>query len=200
MSEGPFQHFVNPKDFRIWLEQHHANKSFLWLAYYKKHTGKASITWPESIEEALCFGWIDGLRKKIDEESYKVRFTPRRSDSIWSKKNIESVRRLKAGGRMQSAGLNAFNVRKLEKSGLYAFEQKIAVELNPAFIDQFKDSQSALKFFGEQPPGYRKSVSHWIMSAKKVETQQRRFDRLLHMSKRSKRINLLSPFGTSQKN
>lgn len=191
--------FPTPKDFRAWLKKHHASKAVLWVGYYKKATGKASITWPESVEEALCYGWIDGVRKKIDDEAYKVRFTPRRANSIWSKKNIDSVQQLLKEGRMQAAGIKTFESRQEEKSGLYSLEQKKALNFSKTLRAQFEKEAAAWTFFNDQPPGYKKTITQWVMSAKREDTQQRRFDRLLALSKESRRVDLLSPFGTSKR-
>ena len=177
MSETP-RFFKTPAAFRAWLEKNHDKLDVQWVGFYKVGTGKPSITWDESVDEALCFGWIDGLRKKVDEEAYKIRFTPRRPNSKWSAKNIASVNRLIAAGRMRQPGLHEFQDRKQGKAD-YSCEERKRARLSAAHERQFRKNESAWKFFQEQAPWYRRTAAHWVMSAKKEETRQRRLRRLI---------------------
>ena len=187
--------FPSPAEFRAWLAQHHDKQQELLAGFYKVATGKASITWNESVDEALCYGWIDGVRKRLSDEAYTIRFTPRRPDSFWSKKNIASMERLLAEGRVQPAGLAAYQARKGEKSGAYSFEQAQAPELSPQHRAAFQAEQPAWEFFQAQPPGYRKTMIHWIMSAKQEKTQLRRLQRVIEASAQAQRVDLMAPFG-----
>jgi len=174
--------FPTPSDFCTWLEENHAQTQELWVGYYKKDSGKPSLTWPESVDEALCFGWIDGLRKSIDDVSYKIRFTPRKSTSIWSKVNLERVQELSRLGRMRPAGLKAFKGRKEEKSGIYAYEQKDTAALHETEEQQFRARPKAWDFFQIQPKSYRKAAIWWVVSAKKEATRQSRLSKLIEDS------------------
>src|SRR6266545_6262662 len=163
--------FATPKDFRKWLEKHHADTSELWVGFYKKDSGRPSITWPESVDEALCVGWIDGLRKSIDAHSYMIRFTPRKPGSIWSAVNTRRAKDLIELGRMAAAGLRAFEGRDPKKTNLYSFEQRKAAALDPAFEKRFKANREAWTFFQSQPEGYRRIAIFWVTSAKQEETR-----------------------------
>ena len=174
--------FATPAEFRKWLEKHHTTASELWVGFYKKGSGKPSITWPESVDEALCAGWIDGVRKSIDDESYKIRFTPRKASSNWSAVNIKRIQELIDQGRVLPAGREAFAKRKEEKSGIYAYEQRKSAELDPAALEQFQAHKAAWEFFQAQPPGYRKLIIWWVVSAKKEETRQKRLATLIKAS------------------
>ena len=160
--------FASPEDFRAWLEQHHASASELLVGFYKKDSGRPSITWPESVDEALCFGWIDGVRRRIDDTSYSIRFTPRRPRSTWSAVNIKRVGELTEQGRMRPAGLAAFAQRAEENSAIYAHEQRGAAQLDPAEEQLFRDSGPAWEFFQAQPASYRKAAIWWVISAKQA--------------------------------
>ena len=173
-------HFQSATDLRQWLEVHHATKSELWVGFYKKASGKVGITYAEALDEALCFGWIDGIRKRVDDESYTNRFTPRRPRSIWSLVNIRRVKQLRALGRMSAAGLKAFAARKPERSGIYSFEQKTAFDADTE--SQLKASKQAWIFFQARPLGYRRRMTHWIMMAKRPETRARRLAHLIAAS------------------
>ena len=170
--------FRKPEQLRRWFARNHATKTELWVGYYKKDSGKPSITWPESVDEALCVGWIDGVRKSIDGESYKIRFTPRRARSIWSAVNIKRVSELIRESRMQPAGLKAFEARQENRSGIYAYEQRRAV-LEPPYDAVLEKHPAALAFFVAQPPSYRKTVSWHVVSAKKEETRLRRLMQMI---------------------
>jgi uncharacterized protein YdeI (YjbR/CyaY-like superfamily) len=171
--------FATPADFRAWLEAHHETNQELWVGYYKKGSGRPSLTWPESVDEALCFGWIDGVRKSIDEVSYTIRFTPRKPGSTWSAVNIKRVEALTAMGLMRPAGLTAFAERVEEKSGIYAYEQRQVAELSEAQDAQFRANPTAWEFFQSQAPSYRRAAVWWVASAKKEETRQKRLATLI---------------------
>jgi uncharacterized protein YdeI (YjbR/CyaY-like superfamily) len=179
--------FRTPADFRKWLMKHHATEDVLLVGFYKKDSGKPSITWAESVDQALCFGWIDGVRKRIDQSSYTIRFTPRRTTSIWSNININRAQALIAEGQMQPAGLKAFEARREHKSGIYAYEQR-SVELPEPYNERLKQNKAAASFFETQPPSYRKLISWWIASAKKDETRLKRFEKFIAYSIAGKRL------------
>ena len=180
--------FPTPADFREWLEENHDKTQELWVGYYKKSSGQPSITWPESVDEALCFGWIDGLRKSVDHASYKIRFTPRKPTSNWSKVNIERVQELTRLGNMTPAGLKAFKDRKEAKPGIYAYEQRETAVLSDAEEQQFRALPQAWDFFQSQPASYRKAAVWWVVSAKKEETRQSRLARLIEDSANGRTI------------
>jgi uncharacterized protein YdeI (YjbR/CyaY-like superfamily) len=187
MSNQAITYFPTPASFRKWLGKNHATKDVLWVGFYKKDSGKASITWPESVDAALCFGWIDGIRKRVDEERYTIRFTPRRHGSIWSAVNIKRIEELKTQGLMQPAGLAAFADRRENKSGIYAYEQRSA-KLPEPYLARMKQNKAAWTFFAAQPPGYRKLMSWWIVSAKREETRQKRLQKLIATSAVKQRV------------
>jgi len=173
--------FKSPAEFRNWLKKHHAGEHELWVGFYKKDSGKPSITWPQSVDEALCFGWIDGLRKSIDDVSYMIRFTPRKPTSTWSAVNIRRVAELKEKGLMRPAGLKAFELRREYRSGIYSYEQR-SVELPDPYRKQLKKHKAAWKFFEAQTASYRKAVNWWILGAKREETRQKRLAELIEHS------------------
>lgn len=173
--------FKSPSDFRKWLAAHHANAKELLVGFYKKDTGKQSITWPESVDEALCFGWIDGIRRRIDDDSYSIRFTPRKASSTWSAVNIARAKELNREGRMAAAGEKAFAARKENRSGIYSYEQRSA-ELVEPYAGKLRRNKAAAKFFALQPPSYRKAANWWVISAKQEETRLRRLDKLISLS------------------
>lgn len=183
-------YFESPLAFRRWLEKHHESATELLVGFHKSHTGRPTLTWPESVDEALCFGWIDGIRRRVDEERYTIRFTPRRRHSIWSLVNVRRVAALEKEGRMHPAGARAFAARRDDRTGVYSAEQR-HVELEAAGIRKFKANKVAWRFFQAQPPGYRKIVIHWVTSAKKAETQARRLDTLIADSANGLRIAML---------
>jgi uncharacterized protein YdeI (YjbR/CyaY-like superfamily) len=180
--------FATPEDLRSWLEKHHADTPELWVGFHKKATGRPSVTWPESVDEALCVGWIDGLRKSIDANSYMIRFTPRKPGSIWSAVNTRRANELIKQGRMTPSGLRAFEGRDPKKTNLYSFEQRQAAQLDPALEKRFTANRGAWKFFQGQPPGYRRTAIFWVMSAKQPETRARRLDTLIRDSAAGLRI------------
>ncbi len=182
------QFFASAAHFRAWLAQHAATAGELRVGYWKVGSGKPSMTWSESVDEALCVGWIDGVRQRIDDEAYQIRFTPRRPGSIWSAINIAKVEVLVAQGRMQPAGLAAFARRTDAKSVVYAYEQRQHPELNPAETKQFKRHKVAWAFFEGCPPSYRKPILYWVVSAKKPETRERRLQQLIDACARQERL------------
>lgn len=173
--------FKTPDDFRQWLERHHADTLELWVGYYKKDSGKQSMTWPESVDQALCFGWIDGIRKSVDAISYTNRFTPRKTKSIWSAVNIKRVEELIAQGLMQPAGLKAFEARTEDRSGIYAYEQR-SDKLAAPYEKRLRQNSAAWDFFQAQTPSYRKLASWWVVSAKREETRLKRLEKLIEDS------------------
>jgi uncharacterized protein YdeI (YjbR/CyaY-like superfamily) len=184
--------FEAPSELRKWLEKHHDNTQELWVGFYKKGSGKPSITWPESVDEALCFGWIDGIRKGIDGVSYKIRFTPRRPRSIWSAVNSKRVQELTDTGLMHPAGLQAFENKKEDKSSVYAYEQKDGAELNDTYKEQFIANSIAWNFFQAQAPWYQRTATWWVISAKREETRLKRLATLIESSEQGIAIPSLS--------
>ena len=184
--------FAKPADFRRWLKKHHKSAQELLVGFYKKGSGRPSITWPESVDEALCFGWIDGVRRSLDDERYTIRFTPRRAGSNWSLINIRKAEALIRDGRMERAGLEAFEARDESKSGVYSFEQRENAKLDRKGEAKFKANRGAWEFFQGQPPGYRKIATFYVMSAKREETRERRLQRLIADSEAGRRIGLLN--------
>jgi uncharacterized protein YdeI (YjbR/CyaY-like superfamily) len=179
--------FRTPADFRTWLEKNHATATELWVGFYTKDSGKPSITWPESVDQALCFGWIDGIRKRVDEISYQIRFTPRRRGSIWSAINIKRAKELVRQKQMRLRGLKAFAARIENKSGIYSYEQR-STELSEPYAKLFKKNKAAANFFERQPPSYRKMICWWIISAKKEQTRRDRLVKLISQSAKGKRL------------
>jgi uncharacterized protein YdeI (YjbR/CyaY-like superfamily) len=179
--------FRTPLDWRAWLEQHHATVQELWVGFYKKGSGQPSITWPESVDEALCFGWIDGIRKSVDGLSYKIRFTPRKPTSVWSAVNIKRVQALADEGRMQPAGLKAFQARRENKSGIYSYEQR-RTELEEPYASLLRENKAAWAFFQAQAPSYKKAAGWWVVSAKREETRLKRLAQLIEESAHGRTI------------
>lgn len=171
--------FDSSADFRAWLEAHHDSAAELWVGYYKKGVPKTSMTYPESVEEALCFGWIDGLTRRIDDEVYATRFTPRRRTSNWSATNIAKIAELKAAGRMHPAGLRAFAERDRRNDAIYSQGD---AELPPDLVDRLQADADAWAFWQSRPSSYRRAATYWVMSAKRRETRERRFATLLEES------------------
>lgn len=180
--------FESAKGFGVWLAKHGATESELIVGFYKRDSGRPSMTWPESVDEVLCFGWIDGVRTRIDETSYKIRFTPRKTTSTWSAINIERVQVLQAEGRMKAPGLEAFKHRREAKSKIYAYEQAALATLEPSDEAQFRKNKKAWKFFEAQPPSYRHLVVWRIISAKRPETRSARLAKLIEASQSGVRL------------
>lgn len=185
------RHFRTAAAFRRWLDRHHAKADELWVRFYKKHTGRGGMTYPEAVLEALCYGWIDGLLRSEGAESHIQRFTPRRAGSIWSKVNVAHVKRLTAEGRMHESGLAAFARRDPRRTGVYTFEQArppTEPTLPRAILARFKARPKAWKFFSAQAPWYRRWAVAWVTGAKQEKTRDARFDRLLAASAAQKRL------------
>jgi uncharacterized protein YdeI (YjbR/CyaY-like superfamily) len=181
------KYFKSPKDFREWLKKNHASTQELWVGYCKKSSGRPSMTWPESVDEALCFGWIDGIRKSVDDFRYTIRFTPRRRGSIWSAVNIKRALELCDSGLMQAPGMTAFDARKENKSGIYSYEQRSA-NLDTPYEKRLRQNKAASDFFYAQPPSYRKAIGWWVVSAKQEPTRLKRLEKLIRESARRKRL------------
>jgi len=179
--------FSNQQEFRKWLAKNHKKETELIVGYYKVGTGKPSMTWSQSVDQAICFGWIDGVRRSLGEESYCIRFTPRRTTSNWSAVNIKKVEELTKQGLMQPAGLEAFNIRKEERARVYSFENT-KKELLEKLEKKFKINRTAWDFFTKQAPSYQKMIMHWITSAKREETQLTRLEQVIAESTKQKRI------------
>ena len=180
--------FATPAEFRAWLEAHHADERELLVGFYKKATGRPSLTWAEAVREALCFGWIDGVRRSVDADSYSNRFTPRKPRSNWSAVNVKHVEELIREGRMHPAGLAAYEARAPARTGVHSYEQRYDVTLEPAHEEQFRADEQAWAFFQSQPPSYRATAIFWVVSAKKEETRARRLSTLIDDSKHGRRI------------
>jgi uncharacterized protein YdeI (YjbR/CyaY-like superfamily) len=179
--------FKTPAELRRWFAKHHASEDVLWVGFYKKESGEPSITWAESVDEALTVGWIDGIRKRIDARRYKIRFTPRRRSSVWSAINIARVEELKKAGRMRPAGLEAFAARRENRSGVYSYEQRPA-DLPEPYAAMLAANRRAQAFFAAQPPSYRKLACWWVVSAKQEETRNKRLGKLIEASVAGKRL------------
>lgn len=179
--------FSTQQKFRKWLKSNHENKEKLWVGYYKVATGLPSMTWSESVDQALCYGWIDGLRKSIDEKSYMIRFTPRRPNSTWSATNIKKVDELTEKGLMRPAGIKAAKNRSSKKSKLYSFEQK-NVKLGKNYEKKIRDNDKAWQFFSSLTPSAKKMSTWWVMSAKKEETRFRRLEILIKHSAKGEKL------------
>ena len=182
--------FKTPAHFRKWLGKNHAKKDELWVGFYKTSSGLQSITWPQSVDQVLCFGWIDGIRKSIDDKSYMIRFTPRRSTSIWSAVNIRRFGELKAQGLIHPAGLAAFDARIEKNANRYSFEQG-TITLLPEYERKLKASKRAWAFYQSLPPSSKKPTIWWVMSAKQKETQLRRLSIVISSSEKGEKIPML---------
>ncbi|NUN98999.1 MAG: YdeI/OmpD-associated family protein [Saprospiraceae bacterium] len=179
--------FKNQAEFRAWLAENYQKEKEILVGFYKTGSGKLNMTWSQSVDEALCFGWIDGIRRSIDKDSYCIRFTPRKANSIWSVVNIQKVEALTKSGLMQPAGLEAFSRRVAEKSGIYSFEEG-AKSLEDHLEQQFKANEAAWQFFTTQAPSYQKNIVHWIMAAKQEATKLARLDKTIAASEQKKRL------------
>lgn len=179
MEPRDVTYFDRPEAFRAWLSANADSADELWVGYWRKSSSRASLTWEESVDEALCFGWIDGIRKRVDEEAYTIRFTPRRPRSIWSNRNIERYQALTTAGRITPAGEAAWARRREERSGVYSFEQSGATGLSPEYLRRLDANPEASAFWSASPAGYRRRASHWVMSAKREETRDRRLATLI---------------------
>ena len=189
----PVIFFEKPEDLRAWLEANHQTEAELRVGLHRKGSGLPSITWPELVDQVLCFGWIDGIRKGIDDKSYSIRITPRKPSSHWSDVNIRRVAELRALGLMTPAGEAAFARRTPERSGVYSYERRAAAALDPSQEAQFRADPAAWEFFCAQPPGYRRSAIYWVVSAKREETRSRRLATLIADSAAGRRLGRLTP-------
>lgn len=179
--------FSDQQKFRAWLKKNHHKETELLVGFYKVTSGKASMTWPQSVDEALCYGWIDGIRKSIDDMAYTIRFTPRKKNSIWSAVNIKKIEELTQKGLMQAAGLAAFQHRKDTKSAIYSYERP-PMHLDKQFERQFKANKAAWTFFQSKAPSYQKAAVAWVMNAKQESTRKRRLMTLITDSEQGKNI------------
>ncbi len=179
--------FEHQLDFRAWLEVNHETETEIIVGYWKVSTGRPSMTWSESVDQALCFGWIDGVRRKVDDESYSIRFSPRKPKSAWSAINLEKVAELKEKGLMTAAGIEAFEKRHEADRIGYRYRE-FEGEFPPEFLEAFRKNPAAFDYFESQPPGYRRIASYWVMSAKREETRKSRLERLIEAS--AKRVRL----------
>jgi uncharacterized protein YdeI (YjbR/CyaY-like superfamily) len=180
--------FATPAELRAWFAEHHADAAELRVGFYRRGTGRPSVTWAEAVDQALCFGWIDGVRRGIDAESYQIRFTPRRTRSNWSAVNIERMAALTKAGLVAEAGQRAFEARSPERSGVYAYEQRGSAALDPAQEARFRADAAAWEFFSAQPPSYRTTAIWWVVSAKRAETRERRLATLIEDSAAGRRL------------
>ena len=185
--------FASAAELREWLEKNHASATELLVGFYKRGSGKPSITWQELVDEELCFGWIDGVRKGIDETSYANRITPRKSRSTWSAINIARAKELMRLGRMHPAGVKAFERRTDERSAIYSYEQRKTATLDPIAQRSFRANQKAWAFFQSQAPSYQRAAIWWVISAKREETLKTRLATLIGDSARGRRVGPLTP-------
>jgi uncharacterized protein YdeI (YjbR/CyaY-like superfamily) len=185
--------FPTPADFHAWFEAHHDKFSEQLVGFHKKDSGKPSITWPESVEVALCFGWIDGVRKSLDETSYTIRFTPRKPTSNWSAININLVRKLTKQGLMHPAGLKAFAARDEKKSAIYSYEQRKSARFTREQEKQFRANKVAWEFFRSQAPWYQRVTTYWVISAKREETKLKRLSVLIEYSQKQRTLPQVTP-------
>lgn len=185
--------FPSPSEFRDWLLENHESETELLVGFFKTSSGKPSMTWSQSVDEALCFGWIDAVRRSLSEEAYTIRFTRRKPKSIWSAINVAKVEQLTAQGKMYPAGERAFAARSPERTGVYSFERKQPAQLAAAEDQTFRRNKRAWGFFESQAPSYRRAALHWVISAKRPETRSRRLDALIADSAAAKRLDHLTP-------
>ena len=181
-------YFDSPAAFGAWLEEHHDTETEVLVGFWKAATGRPSLTWSESVDEALCHGWIDGVRRRVDDERFTIRFTPRKARSNWSLINVRKVAELTAQGRMRPAGLAAFEARRETDTGVYSFERAREARLEPAAEARFRAEPAAWEWFERQAPSYRRTALHWVVSAKRQETRDRRLEQLVADSAAGRRI------------
>jgi uncharacterized protein YdeI (YjbR/CyaY-like superfamily) len=184
---GRVRFFDRPDEFRAWLERHHEDEAELWVGFWRASSGKGGVTWSQAVDEALCFGWIDGVRKSVDDDSYANRFTPRTARSTWSAVNVRRAQELIEAGRMTPAGLRAFEARREDRSGVYSYEQR-SVDLPEPYAAQLNANEAARDFFESRPASYRKAAMWWVVSAKKEETRQRHLATLIDDSAHGRTI------------
>jgi uncharacterized protein YdeI (YjbR/CyaY-like superfamily) len=176
------RYFRIPAEFRAWLKEHHDTATELWVGFYKKSSGRPSITWSEAVDEALCYGWVDSIRKSVDDERFANRFTPRKPTSNWSQVNVRRVEELTRQRRMRAPGRKAFEAWQTRKPGAYSYERRYEVKLSPDLERRFRAKKRAWTWFGDQPAGYRSTALYWVMSARKPETRERRLTQLIEDS------------------
>ena len=181
-------YFASPAEFRRWLARHHESAAELWVGFHRKDAGRPTLTWPESVAEALCVGWIDGLRKRVDETRYAIRFTPRKPGSTWSAVNVRLMETLIAEGRVLPAGLRAWERRREARTGIYSYEQRGEATFEPAMEREFRRERAAWAFWESQPPGYRRLTTWWVVSARRPETRARRLAELIESSAAGRRV------------
>jgi uncharacterized protein YdeI (YjbR/CyaY-like superfamily) len=187
------QFFDTAADLREWFEQHHESAPELFVGYWKKGTGRTGVSHPEAIEQALCFGWIDSISRTIDAQRYQVRFTPRRRGSVWSAINIAKIAELTGRGLMRPAGLRAFEERKPDRTGVYAHEQPAGAQLDEEQTARLRADPRAWEWFSAQTPSYRRSAAHWVVSAKRADTRERRLAQLISDSAAGRKVPPLVP-------
>jgi uncharacterized protein YdeI (YjbR/CyaY-like superfamily) len=181
-------YFRTAAEFRAWLKEHHGTDTELWVGLFKMGTGRPSITWSEAVDEALCYGWVDSVRRGVDADSYMNRFTPRKPTSNWSEVNIRRVEELMKQGRMRAPGRKAFEARKPREAGTYSYEQRYEIELPPDLERRFRAKKKAWAWFRDQGAGYRSMALFWVMGAKKPDTRERRLETLIADSAAARRI------------
>lgn len=186
-------YFRSSKEWRAWLEANHGTATEVFVGFHKRATGKPSMTWSEAVDEALCFGWIDGVRRSVDDTRYTNRFTPRRPGSNWSAVNIAKIEALEKAGRMTEAGRAAFSKRRDDLSKVYSYEQRYEAAFEPAAERRFRANRTAWSYWESQPPGYRATATFWVMSAKRAETREKRLTTLIDDSAARRRIQSLAP-------
>ena len=179
--------FRNPAELRAWLERHHGSAAELLVGFYKRNSGRQNLSWPQSVDAALAFGWIDGVRRSLDAQRFCIRFTPRRAGSTWSAVNVRKVQALTAAGRMHAAGVAAFQSRRANRTGRYSYEQRPAQLLEP-YAGRLRRNAAARRFFAAQTPSYRRAATWWVISAKQEATRTRRAATLIELSARGQLI------------
>ena len=192
-------YFESAGAFRSWLEEHHQTAAEVLMGFHKRHTSRPSLTWSEAVDQALCFGWIDGIRRSVDGEAYTIRFTPRKRGSNWSAVNIRKVEALSKAGLMRPAGLKAFEGRLDSRSRMYSYEQRHEATLDATQEQRFRANLKAWTFFEAQPPGYRRTAVFWVNDAKQEATRERRLARLIDDSAAGRRLDMLTGSGLRRK-
>jgi uncharacterized protein YdeI (YjbR/CyaY-like superfamily) len=187
------QFFTTADELRAWFEQHHETAPELFVGYWKKGTGGTGVSHPEAIEQALCFGWIDSIARRLDDRRYQVRFTPRRKGSVWSAVNVAKIAELTGLGLMHPAGLRAFELRKPDQVGVYSYEQPEAVQFDDRQTGLIQANPAAWEWFSRQTPAYRRSATHWVITAKRPETRERRLSQLIADSAAGRKVPPLIP-------
>lgn len=198
VNKDKLRFFRTSAALRRWLDRNHDKATELWIGFHRKDSGKGGITYPQALDEALCYGWIDGIRKKLDETSFTTRFTPRKKNSIWSNVNVRHVDRLKQSGKMMPPGIAAFDGKDEKRVGVYSFERDNA-ELEPAMKTRFRKNPKAWKFFESQPPYYRKLAAWYVISAKRDDTRDKRLTSLINHSAKEERLPPFAPAPTTRK-